>query len=238
MTKQVKKEMKMPDYKPFDLEAAKKGAPIITRVGRAAKFIAHVPQCREDARVIVLIEGDRMCYSFCENGHFLSRYEECGDDLFMAMKQKGQEMTKEEFAQLLGSKADFAEQSEIVRTKAKDLGLIVIANLYGRITLCGAFNKEFESDDEAGPYEDLCFKLDKDGVLPSWQTVLDERYSMEGVEIWLRDFKEAHLVTLKWDVERDYWFFETDLPHAKFVLKNCEGKPRGDAIVIDAKDLQ
>lgn len=147
-------------------------------------------------------------------------------------------MTKEEFAQLLGSKADFDEQSEIVRTKAKDLGMVVIGNLHGRIALCGAFNKEFESDDEADPYEACYFKLDKNGVLPTWQMVLDERYSMEDVEIWLRDFKAAHEVTLKWDVERDYWFFETDLPHAKFVLKDFEGNPRGDAIVIDAKDLQ
>ena len=147
-------------------------------------------------------------------------------------------MTKEEFAQLLGSKADFDEQSEIVRTKAKDLGMIVIGNLHGRIALCGAFNKEFESDDEADPYEDLCFKLDKNGVLPSWETVLDDRYSMEDAEAWLREFKEAHLVTLRWDIERDYWFFETDLPHAKFVLKTFDGEPRGDAIVIDAKDLQ
>lgn len=79
----------MPDYKPFDLEAARNGAPIITRAGRKAKFIAHVPQCREDARVIVLIEGDGACYPFHENGHFLGGDEECGDDLFMAMEQKG-----------------------------------------------------------------------------------------------------------------------------------------------------
>lgn len=79
----------MPDYKPFDLEAAMNGAPIITRAGRAAKFIAHVPQCREDARVIVLLEGSGMCYSFCENGYFLGGDEECSADLFMAMEQKG-----------------------------------------------------------------------------------------------------------------------------------------------------
>lgn len=228
----------MPDYKPFDLEAAKKGAPIITRAGHTAKFIAHVPQCREDARVIALIERSRMCYSFCENGYFLGRYEECDVDLFMAMEQKGYEMTKEEFAQLLNSKAAFDEQSEIVRTKAKDLGLIVIANLYGRITLCGAIDEEFDCEYDEGLDEGFCFKLTKDGVLPSWKTVLDDRYSMEDAEAWLREFKEAHLVTLRWNIERDYWFFETDLPHAKFVLKTFEGKPRGDAIVIDVKDLQ
>ena len=30
--------------KPFDLEAAKRGEPIVTRDGREAKFIAHVPE--------------------------------------------------------------------------------------------------------------------------------------------------------------------------------------------------
>lgn len=147
-------------------------------------------------------------------------------------------MTKEEFAQLLNSKADFAEQSEIVRAKAKDLGLVVIDNFQGNIDVCGAFNTKFDSDDEADPYEACYFKLDKNGVLPTWEMVLDERYSMEDVEIWLRDFKAAHEVTLKWDDERDYWFFETALPHAKFVLKDFDGNPCGDAIVIDVKDLQ
>ena len=32
--------------KPFDLEAAKAGAPIVTRDGRSAKFIAHVAEAR------------------------------------------------------------------------------------------------------------------------------------------------------------------------------------------------
>ena len=146
-------------------------------------------------------------------------------------------MTKEEFAQLLNSKADFAEQSEIVRTKAKDLGMVVISNFHGSIAVEGVMD-DVVSDDEADPYEDICLKLDKDGVLPSWETVLDDRYSMEDAEAWLREFKEAHLVTLRWDFGRDYWFFETDLPHAKFVLKNFNGQPPGDAIVIDVKDLQ
>ena len=147
-------------------------------------------------------------------------------------------MTKEEFAQLLGSKADFDEQSEIVRTKAKDLGMLVIGNFSGNIALGGAMDEEVVSDYIEGLDEGACFKLNKDGVFPPWETVLDNRYSMEDAQAWLREFEEAHLVTLRWDLERDYWFFETDLPHAKFMLKNFEGEPRGYAIVIDTKDLQ
>lgn len=45
--------------KPFDLEAAKRGEPIVTRDGREAKFIAHVPEAtNEYNRVVFLVEGD------------------------------------------------------------------------------------------------------------------------------------------------------------------------------------
>lgn len=40
--------------KPFDLEAAKRGEPIVTRDGRAAKFIAHVPEL--NFPVLVLLD--------------------------------------------------------------------------------------------------------------------------------------------------------------------------------------
>lgn len=40
--------------KPFDLEAAKRGEPIVTRDGREAKFIAHVPEL--NFPVLVLLD--------------------------------------------------------------------------------------------------------------------------------------------------------------------------------------
>ena len=43
--------------KPFDLEAAKAGAPIVTRDGRPAKFIAHVAEAHPSQRLLVLIDG-------------------------------------------------------------------------------------------------------------------------------------------------------------------------------------
>ena len=39
--------------KPFDLEAAKRGEPIVTRGGEAAKFIAHVPDADKIGRAHV-----------------------------------------------------------------------------------------------------------------------------------------------------------------------------------------
>lgn len=41
----------------FDLDAAKRGEPIITRDGRKAKFVAHEPEAIENNQVIFLIEG-------------------------------------------------------------------------------------------------------------------------------------------------------------------------------------
>jgi len=71
--------------KPFNLEEAKAGKPIVTRDGRKAKFIAHVPEAAEHSRVL-----------FLQNGHIYARAETGGydgvsktdKDLFMAEPPK------------------------------------------------------------------------------------------------------------------------------------------------------
>lgn len=69
--------------KPFDLEAAKAGAPIVTRDGRSAKFIAHVAEARPSERVLVLINGGVL--TRFENGKYASSQAHVSDnDLFMA----------------------------------------------------------------------------------------------------------------------------------------------------------
>lgn len=73
--------------KPFDLEAAKSGAPIVTRDGREARFIAHVPEFDEEYRVIVQISGKSVAVSFCENGALIMN-EETPDDLFMKPQKR------------------------------------------------------------------------------------------------------------------------------------------------------
>lgn len=147
-------------------------------------------------------------------------------------------MTKEEFAQLLSGKAYYYEQLATIRADAKHHGLIVVYNLFDGIVLCGVIDESLGADGDLDSYEDVCFMLHKCEILPPWTTVLDDRYSMEEAERWISDFKKAHPITLKWSDKCYYWRFETDLPHAKFTLKDFEGLPRGDGIVIDAKDLQ
>lgn len=148
-------------------------------------------------------------------------------------------MTKEEFAQLLSGKASYCGQLATIRADAKHRGLIVIYQIFGDITISGLINKYVVNDyDDIDSCEDSGCMLYADGVLPSWKSILDDRPTLEEAREWFRNLENAHLITLKWNDKRDYWHMETDLPHAKFTLKDFNDLPCGEGIVIDAKDLQ
>lgn len=69
--------------KPFDLEAAKAGAPLVTRDGRPAKFIAHVAEAQPSQRLLVLIDGG--VYTKFESGKYSNSPARVSpNDLFMA----------------------------------------------------------------------------------------------------------------------------------------------------------
>ena len=74
--------------KPFDLEAAKAGAPLVTRDGRKAKFIAYVPECNEDSRVVILVDGDGYVSDYAESGNYYEDDCKSGNDLFMCEEEK------------------------------------------------------------------------------------------------------------------------------------------------------
>ena len=59
--------------KPFDLEAAKRGEPIICRDGTPAKFIAHVPEANISERVVALMGTS--IELFHESGMYVERNE-------------------------------------------------------------------------------------------------------------------------------------------------------------------
>lgn len=69
--------------KPFDLEAAKRGEPIVTRAGQIVSFIAHVPAALPGHRVVVLNPG-RVAVGYHENGIYSALGLESRKDLFMA----------------------------------------------------------------------------------------------------------------------------------------------------------
>ena len=69
--------------KPFDLEVAKAGAPLVTRDGRPAKFIAHVAEAHLSQRLLVLIDGG--VYTKFESGKYSNSPAHVSHhDLFMA----------------------------------------------------------------------------------------------------------------------------------------------------------
>lgn len=69
--------------KPFNLEKAKAGEPLVTRSGKKARFIAYVPEAGTSAKVITFVEGEGHCQQSYENGMYVEDDEDAGD-LFMA----------------------------------------------------------------------------------------------------------------------------------------------------------
>lgn len=69
--------------RPFNLEAAKAGAPLVTRNGKPARFVAHVPECAEGFRLIVMIDGEDCVTDLCDSGRVDDAHD-YGSDVFLA----------------------------------------------------------------------------------------------------------------------------------------------------------
>jgi hypothetical protein len=77
------------EMKPFNLEAALVGEPIVTRKGHAAKIVAYVPEASVGFRVVAFIEdGEKLLTWHNEEGVRCGGGVECDDDLFMKEKTK------------------------------------------------------------------------------------------------------------------------------------------------------
>ena len=70
--------------KPFDLEAAKRGDPIVTRNGRDVVLIAHILNAVESYSVLVMMEGEAVPYFVTSYGNSSWRTK----DLFMKKKTR------------------------------------------------------------------------------------------------------------------------------------------------------
>jgi hypothetical protein len=53
---------------PFNLQRAQAGEPIQTRGGKKAKFIAHIPECHRDHKVLIHIEDHGSVLDYREDG--------------------------------------------------------------------------------------------------------------------------------------------------------------------------
>ena len=76
--------------KPFDLEAAKRGEPVVTRDGREGKYIRYDEGASEGHRVLVRIAGGGL-WSFYESGVFALGIES-KEDLFMSSQRLQREV--------------------------------------------------------------------------------------------------------------------------------------------------
>jgi hypothetical protein len=75
--------------KPFDLEKALAGAPVVTRDGREILYIHHHPEALNDYQVVAFIKDQSAADYFCADGKFSSEItRETNNDLFMASKVK------------------------------------------------------------------------------------------------------------------------------------------------------
>lgn len=74
--------------KPFNLEAAKAGEPIVTLDGRKARFVAHVPEAKSANCVIAIPEGKETPLIYSEDGRRFSSGPMANLDLLMAPKPK------------------------------------------------------------------------------------------------------------------------------------------------------
>ena len=73
--------------KPFNLEEAKAGKPLITRDGRAAFITARVPEAEERSRLVVFVAGNSSPTFYSDGGVYTGGWAGTGTaaaDLFMA----------------------------------------------------------------------------------------------------------------------------------------------------------
>ena len=76
-----------PKRRPFNLEAAMRGEPLITRDGRRMKFVAYVPEAKE-YKVIAFLHGRDEADKFTVDGRYYagSTSNDSCRDLFMVPK--------------------------------------------------------------------------------------------------------------------------------------------------------
>lgn len=73
--------------KPFDLEAAKAGAKIVTRNGKDVKFLLHLPDIEPDSRVVALVNN--IVHTYGENGKLYADSPYSSElDLFLSEEKK------------------------------------------------------------------------------------------------------------------------------------------------------
>lgn len=74
--------------KPFNLEEAPKGAPVVTRDGRKVLRVAHFPDAKEGYRIVAHYEGSMTPICFHDTARMYEGSRDSCFDLFMATTEK------------------------------------------------------------------------------------------------------------------------------------------------------
>lgn len=140
-------------------------------------------------------------------------------------------MTKEELAVFLDGREYGSEVSPRDAKAIRESGLIVIFGASDDLVeLRGAIK------DEIGAYNGTTFKIDRKGLLPSFEQAVEQ--GEDDCEDYFDRKPNAQSVEAIWSDNEGYcWTFKTDIPHAEFsILEDGEKYCRG--IVVDMVDLK
>lgn len=97
--------------KPFDLEAAMRGEPLITRDGKTAKFIVCVPEAPITGNLVALLAGE--IFVFTESGRYYVDGTDSLYDLFMQVPEYG--YFTQGFIDTLLASAQFMSEEQVRR---------------------------------------------------------------------------------------------------------------------------
>lgn len=102
--------------RPFDLEKAKAGAPLVTRTGIPARFVAHVPDAEKTSKVVAKIADRGSCSCHQENGVcYLGQFKD--SDLFLADPPK---VKKERWVAVYRLGTEFHQVSDAVKREVEE----------------------------------------------------------------------------------------------------------------------
>lgn len=138
------------------------------------------------------------------------------------------DITKEALAARLNGRKYGDELYDSDKQDAKESGLLIVYGAYDDLV-------EFDGlfTDEVGACNGVELKIDKKGVLRSWEDLSGDEEDAEDYFARKGSAKDLEAV---WGSDEACWTFKTELPHEKFTI-NDEGSVFCIGVVIDGKDL-
>jgi len=142
-------------------------------------------------------------------------------------------MTKEQLAEKLDGREYLREITKDEEEQAKQAGLVVVFGYSDdNVELRGAI------DDEIGAYNGTTITVDQEGIVPSWERLIETEVYEAEFEKYFRRKQHAKEIKAVWNYELDKfaWTFETPIPHATFAIQE-DGVNYCQGIVFSLADI-